>query len=182
MDKIKVEEMLLKKGTDVLSDSAKIRDAYSKAKMRAREIPQDKEDGRKAITDLQAMLSLVQDYLRGGYKNISKHSLAILIGTIAYCASPLDLIPDPIPALGLSDDIALIIFAASYLVADIITYQNWKTEQSTDGSKLNEYLDATVGPDPEARRKEIDRLAGKYDAVFPKEAVNQEGASIISEQ
>lgn len=182
MEKIDIEKMLSDKGIEIINDSYKIRDTWTKAKQHASDIPRDKKEGREASANIHVMLSMLQDYLKGDYEEVSKHSLAVLIGTLVYCATPIDLIPDPIPAIGLSDDVALIIFAASTLLADIITYRNWKAERCKSSSSLNEYLDATVGDDPVERQKEIDRLAGIYNSVTASAAVRQEMEKEVSAQ
>lgn len=174
MDKANMERLLSEKGVEILQDSARIRDAWTQAKDRADKIPTDTDNGKEAYANIKTMLSLLQDYLKGDYQDISKHSLAVLIGTIAYCALPIDLIPDPIPAIGLSDDVALIIFAASTLLADIITYRNWKAAQEDSESAISKYLDDTVGDDPILRQQETNRLAEEYGSVSTSSAVKQE--------
>lgn len=179
MDSASIEKTLSDRGAEVLKDADRVKDVWSKAKCRSHEISGDTKDGSEALENLKVMLSMIQDYLKGDYKNMSRHSLTILIGTLAYCASPLDLIPDPIPAIGLSDDVALVLFAAGALLADIITYKNWKDSQNKSSSKLSQYLDETVGDNPDARRAEIDRLARIYDTVRASSAVEQEKAKEV---
>lgn len=41
---------------------------------------------------------------------VSKTDKAIIIGALGYMISPLDVIPDAIPIVGLSDDIAVLVF------------------------------------------------------------------------
>lgn len=180
MDSAYIERTLSERGAEVLKDADKVKDSWTKAKRHSQDINQESKNGKEAVANIRVMLSMAQDYLKGDYKEMSKHSLTLLIGTIAYCASPLDLIPDPIPAVGLSDDIALILFATSALLADIITYKNWKAEQERPNSALTEYLDATVGQDPEARKAEINRLARQYDTVSAEAAVRKEKAREVS--
>lgn len=182
MDSATIEKTLSERGAEVLKDADRVKDVWSKAKCRSRDIPSDTEDSMNALENIKIMLSMVQDYLRGDYKNMSRHSLTILIGTLAYCASPIDLIPDPIPAIGLSDDVALILFAAGALIADIITYKNWKSSQSKSESKLSQYLDETVGSNHDARQAEINRLARVYDTVLADAAVEQEKAKEVETQ
>jgi len=45
----------------------------------------------------------------------SKKELAILIAAIAYFISPIDLIPDYIPFVGVADDLAVATLVAAYL-------------------------------------------------------------------
>lgn len=43
-------------------------------------------------------------------EKVSKADKAIIIGALGYMISPLDVIPDAIPIVGLSDDVAVLIF------------------------------------------------------------------------
>lgn len=43
--------------------------------------------------------------------NVSKADKAIIIGALGYMISPIDVIPDAIPIAGLTDDLAVLIFA-----------------------------------------------------------------------
>ncbi len=45
----------------------------------------------------------------------SKKELAILIAAIVYFLSPIDLIPDYIPVIGLADDLTIAMLVAAYL-------------------------------------------------------------------
>jgi len=42
--------------------------------------------------------------------NVSKRDKALIIGALGYMISPLDVIPDAYPIVGLSDDMAVLIF------------------------------------------------------------------------
>lgn len=43
-------------------------------------------------------------------EKVSKTDKAIIIGALGYMISPLDVIPDAIPIVGLSDDVAVLVF------------------------------------------------------------------------
>lgn len=48
----------------------------------------------------------------------------IAIGALVYLISPIDAIPDIIPGLGLTDDVAIILAAVAKLAADLSKYEN----------------------------------------------------------
>ena len=97
-----------------------------------------------------------------------------MLGTLAYVVSPLDLLTDPIPGIGLSDDVAVLVFAVGVHAADIITYKNWLAAKNDPQSDLNEYLDETVGSDKVERDKETERLLKEHDTVTASAAVTKE--------
>ena len=50
---------------------------------------------------------------------ISAKDKAIIIGTLGYMISPLDVVPDAIPIVGLSDDLAVLLYVLKKVWVDI---------------------------------------------------------------
>jgi uncharacterized membrane protein YkvA (DUF1232 family) len=61
---------------------------------------------------------------------------AIIIGALGYLISPLDVMPDAIPIVGLSDDLAVLIYVLKKLWSDIDPEVQEKAK-----AKLNEWYD-----------------------------------------
>lgn len=61
---------------------------------------------------------------------------AIIIGALGYLISPLDVMPDAIPIVGLSDDLAVLIYVLKKLWSDI----NPEVQEKAK-AKLNEWFD-----------------------------------------
>lgn len=70
--------------------------------------------------------NLLMDYMHGSYRDISWTTIASLGFAIAYLVSPLDLIPDFIPILGLTDDAALLAMFIASFNKDLEKYRQWK--------------------------------------------------------
>jgi uncharacterized membrane protein YkvA (DUF1232 family) len=79
--------------------------------------------------DIGLLFSLVKDYLNGSYKSVPWTAIAGIVGALLYVFSPIDLIPDIIPVLGLTDDAAVVGLCLAGLAADLKTYSNWKKVQ-----------------------------------------------------
>ncbi len=60
------------------------------------------------LNHVRDLLALVTDYSRGRYRAIPLGSIAVIAGALGYLLSPMDLIPDFIPGLGLVDDAGVI--------------------------------------------------------------------------
>ena len=60
---------------------------------------------------------------------LQKGSLAIIVGALVYVISPIDLVPDVIPVLGLLDDAAIIAAAVKALHDEIKRYNEWKNSE-----------------------------------------------------
>jgi uncharacterized membrane protein YkvA (DUF1232 family) len=72
------------------------------------------------------LVSLVKDWFKGEYLNISKKSLILIITGLIYFVSPIDIIPDFIAGLGLFDDAAILGFIINQLNKELQAYKSWK--------------------------------------------------------
>ncbi|NNC98703.1 MAG: DUF1232 domain-containing protein [Gammaproteobacteria bacterium] len=91
----------------------------------------------KTTRDLSGRLSAVLDstaaafrllkaYARGEYRQISFESLALIVASIIYFVMPLDVFPDFIVALGLTDDAALLAWTFRTVAGDIEKFLAWE--------------------------------------------------------
>jgi uncharacterized membrane protein YkvA (DUF1232 family) len=81
---------------------------------------------------IKLFFSLIKDYANGSYREIPWTSIAAIIGTLLYIFSPLDLIPDFIPGVGLIDDAAVLAICLQGIAKDLNDYEKWKSEHSVE--------------------------------------------------
>jgi uncharacterized membrane protein YkvA (DUF1232 family) len=72
---------------------------------------------------------LAKAYALGQYKNVPWKSLLLVTGAILYFVTPLDLIPDLIPGLGLTDDVGIVLAIYNALHAEIEKFITWEKSQ-----------------------------------------------------
>ena len=80
----------------------------------------------KYIKDLKLLFSVVQDYWGGEYRVIPWASIASIVAALTYILSPIDLIPDPIPIIGLVDDALVLAMCLAFVEGDLFEYEKWK--------------------------------------------------------
>ncbi len=80
---------------------------------------------REKIVALGRML---KSYATGEYRDISNQSLLILLASFLYFVFPIDLLPDFLPIVGFTDDIALVIFVYQKLQEEIERFELWEKE------------------------------------------------------
>lgn len=80
----------------------------------------------KFATKIKLLFSVIKDYKNGSYKDIPWTTIAAIIGALIYVFSPIDLIPDFIPGIGLVDDAAVLSLCLKAISNDLEKYQTWK--------------------------------------------------------
>ena len=87
--------------------------------------------GPKAIwSDIVTFFPMVWAILRGRYKMPWSTLFWALLCAI-YFVSPIDALPDILPALGIADDGAFIVWVLMRLHQDLVAYRESKTEKPT---------------------------------------------------
>lgn len=83
----------------------------------------NKEGLSSVRSDLELMCSYVKDVISGKYKDYDTAKIGIVIAALLYVVSPIDLIPDVIPVVGLTDDVSVVLWALSQLKEELDAYK-----------------------------------------------------------
>lgn len=79
--------------------------------------------------DLPLLVRLLRAWKSGSYPGLSLRTLASLAVSILYVLSPVDLVPDYIPGVGLLDDVAVLGFVLHTLAQDLAAFRAWEQTQ-----------------------------------------------------
>ena len=85
----------------------------------------------RLFQDLKLLLPLIRDYWKGTYRDVSLKSIIVFIVALAYIISPIDLIPDYIPVIGLLDDFAILSAIINSLQDELADYRKFKDEDAS---------------------------------------------------
>lgn len=79
-----------------------------------------------------AMLTrLLKAYVQGEYRVVPWKTLTRIIAVLIYFISPIDLLPDFLPVIGLTDDIALVLWLFNAISDDLEAFRVWDTKRNT---------------------------------------------------
>ncbi|MBN2286111.1 MAG: DUF1232 domain-containing protein [Tissierellales bacterium] len=84
---------------------------------------------KEFTSHLNTLLAMLKDYKSGDYKEIPWSSITIITATLLYIISPLDAIPDFLPAIGLADDAFVVTICLKMITKDIENYKKFKEQQ-----------------------------------------------------
>ncbi|CAH0345867.1 YkvA family protein [Bacillus sp. CECT 9360] len=79
---------------------------------------------------LQTMFNMLKAWAKGEYREIPYRSLFMILLSVVYFVSPIDVIPDFLFGLGILDDVALIGFVISQVDKDLETFLEWEDTKS----------------------------------------------------
>ena len=78
------------------------------------------------LSHVPVLISLIRSYIRKEYPQLPLQSAIGILAGLIYVLSPVDLIPDAIPVIGMVDDAAVIAFVWKMVEADVAEYQAWR--------------------------------------------------------
>ena len=84
----------------------------------------------RLIGNFKLLYSLIKDYWKGEYRNVSPWSVLVFIAGIVYLISPIDIIPDFLPLVGQIDDAIILVLCMYFLEKDLQKYKEWKIKNT----------------------------------------------------
>ena len=81
------------------------------------------------LDNIRTAYDLVSDSVTGRYKGVSKATLTLLAGGLAYLALPIDLVPDFIPVAGWMDDAAVLGWIFTRCADEFKKYRGFKNSR-----------------------------------------------------
>ncbi len=79
----------------------------------------------KFAGEIFCLINMVKAVARRDYTELSKGNLAAIVFTLIYVFSPLDVIPDVVPGVGLLDDAGMVGLCLKFVHDAILAYKKW---------------------------------------------------------
>lgn len=116
------------KAKEVVANNEKVQGLLSDVKRKIDKIRHDSEERTSFIYKLQVIIRMLRAHFRGQYNAFSTSTILTLVFALVYFVVPLDLIPDFIPGLGLTDDISIVYMIFKSVGDDISRFKLWESD------------------------------------------------------
>ncbi|HFR3977647.1 TPA: YkvA family protein [Streptococcus suis] len=73
-----------------------------------------------------AMISLVRHFAEGRYRHVPIGTILAIVSSLIYFVSPVDVIPEVLPVVGLVDDALVIKVCLEMVKSDLEIYDEWR--------------------------------------------------------
>ena len=82
------------------------------------------------LANVPTMFKLLNSYLKGDYIDIPRKQLVIIVSAVSYLVSPIDLVPDFIPVVGLMDDMAIVSICIKATQSELEKSLAWREQNA----------------------------------------------------
>jgi uncharacterized membrane protein YkvA (DUF1232 family) len=81
---------------------------------------------------ISLLARMIKAYALGQYRSLPMKSMLVVVAAVVYFMNPLDLIPDWIPGLGMTDDVGILAWVYQTLASEVDKFRLWETRQKFD--------------------------------------------------
>lgn len=120
---------LQKKAKAIISNKAKVIELVIKALAFCKKLG-NISFLKKWFLDVPTLCDMLIDTINGVYKGIPYSSLVMVVIAIIYTVSPVDILSDTIPILGIVDDALILDGVLKTIKNDLECYKAWKNAQA----------------------------------------------------
>ena len=89
-----------------------------------------KADGAQVKEQFFTLGRLLRAYAQGEYRTIPWKSLLLVVAAILYFINPIDVIPDLMPLVGLTDDFAVLFMVYKSIGSDVEKFLEWEKSKT----------------------------------------------------
>ncbi|PIB34377.1 hypothetical protein BFP72_02530 [Reichenbachiella sp. 5M10] len=127
MIKEKVFKKYKAKAENLLKDNDRVNGLMQVTADKLRGIVASNEKLKDLVEKIQVFLRMVKAQFTGQYRELPWRTVLLLAAAMLYFVTPLDMIPDFVPALGLTDDLAIVFWVYNSLKEDIERFRDWES-------------------------------------------------------
>ncbi|MEP1035128.1 YkvA family protein [Ekhidna sp.] len=110
-------------------DKDQIKSTLTTAGNKLKRLAENSNEWQELKSKLEILMRMIQAHLSGEYRSFPVSSIILIVFALVYFITPMDLIPDVIPALGFTDDASVVFLIVKKLNRDIKKFRLWEEEE-----------------------------------------------------
>lgn len=114
-----------------VKSNEKLKKLVNNVKSKMGKVKDDEEERGAFVTQINLMIRMVKAYVNGDYRSFSYQTIVMFVFSLVYFITPVDLIPDFIPGLGLTDDLSILYLIIKSFAQDVENFQAWEDTANT---------------------------------------------------
>lgn len=110
----------------LLKDNDRVKDLLTNAVHKLKGVIENNENLKEFSEKILVLFRMFKAQFTGDYRELPWKTLVMIAGAMIYFVTPIDMIPDFIPALGLTDDAAVVYYIYNSIKEDVARFKEWE--------------------------------------------------------
>lgn len=111
----------------MVQDKDQLSNLIKKATRKASDVGGQQKN--QILEEVKLFVRMVRSYIKGQYPYLSPWTLLMVVFGLVYFVMPVDMIPDLLPAMGFTDDLAVLLMIFKRFSTDIDRFRQWEQSQ-----------------------------------------------------
>lgn len=129
MSESHIYNRVLNRAKSAIRDNDRLREVLIDVGEKLVKVGDETSESKSFVKLIKMLIRMVSSHISGSYRSFSPGTLLMAVFSLIYFITPLDLIPDFIPALGFTDDLAVTVMIMRRFTEDIDKYRDWEQSQ-----------------------------------------------------
>lgn len=123
-------DMALRKASGILGKPARVLTLLAKLSEKLRHVKWKEVQSRDVKEKFFVLGRMIKAYVLGQYRTIPWKPLLMIAAAVIYFVNPIDLVPDWIPVLGLTDDFGILMTVYASVSTEIDKFLIWEKSKT----------------------------------------------------
>ena len=126
MEDRRVYHRILDRARGMIKDNDRIRNLLLSVGKKLSKVGDGSDESTGFVAQLKLLIRMMRAHISGAYRAFTPMTLIMFAFALIYFITPIDLIPDFVPLLGFTDDIAVALMIMRRFSEDIEEYKQWE--------------------------------------------------------
>jgi uncharacterized membrane protein YkvA (DUF1232 family) len=126
MSESRIYNRVLNRAKSAVRDNGRLREVLIEVGEKLVKVGDKTGESESFVKLIKMLIRMLSNHISGAYRSFSPLTLVMTVFSLIYFITPLDLIPDFIPALGFTDDLAVIVMVMRRFTEDLDRYREWE--------------------------------------------------------